>query len=168
MRKSPSGVPAGTSERARSSSVNGARRGPVPAEQGAHEKAHRQQRSDRRRQLEEKTSGAPKELGERNSAPRAGQIDCPHVVQRNGREKRVNAQGEAVRTPRERSAACGMVSSGQPVDEKRSATNPQVEQDHQHNRSLDDRDLHVDGLRRHIVIGHEENYVAEHDLHKVE
>jgi hypothetical protein len=41
-----------------------------------------------------KISGAPKELDERDPATRARQIDGPHVVQRNAREKCVDAQGK--------------------------------------------------------------------------
>src|ERR1700674_4336526 len=61
-----------------------------------------------------------------------------------------------------------IVASGQRVDEKRSATNPQVEQDHKHDRSLDGGNPHMDGLGRHIEIGREENDVTDHDLRKVE
>jgi hypothetical protein len=44
--------------------------------------------------LQEKAGGALKELDKRDSVTRAGQIDCPHVVQRNAREKRMDAQGK--------------------------------------------------------------------------
>jgi hypothetical protein len=73
---------------------DGARRGPVPPKQAAHEKAHRQQRSDRRRRLPKEIPGALEELGERNSATRARQIYGPNVVEGNARKKLVDAQGE--------------------------------------------------------------------------
>src|SRR5712692_5142239 len=102
MRKSPSGVPAGASERARSSSVSRCAKlsetEPGAAwsqpNKAAHEKAHRQQRSDLRGRSPKKLPGSPKELGERDSATHARQIDGPYVVQRNAREKRVDAQGK--------------------------------------------------------------------------
>src|SRR6266849_3116212 len=80
------------SEALRKAFGDGARRRLVPAEQAAHEKAHRQQRSDLRGRSPKEIPGAPKELGERDSATLARQIDGPHVVERNAREKRVDAQ----------------------------------------------------------------------------
>ena len=53
------------------------------------------------------------------------------------------------------------------MDEERPAANPQIEQDQKHDRSFDGCDLHVDGLRWHIEIGHEENYVTDNDLCEV-
>jgi len=47
---------------------------------------------DRKRRPLEKVSGAPKELGKRDSASCARQIDGPRVVQRNAREKCVDAE----------------------------------------------------------------------------
>ena len=49
-------------------------------------------------------------------------------------------------------------------EEERAAANPQIEQDQKHDRSFDGCDLHVDGLRWHIEISHEENYVTDNDL----
>jgi hypothetical protein len=60
------------------------------------------------------------------------------------------------------------IASRQCADEERSAANPDVEQDHKHNWCLDSGNLHVNGLRWHIEIGREENYVTQHDLHVVE
>ena len=52
-------------------------------------------------------------------------------------------------------------------EEERAAANPQIEQDQKHDRSFDGCDLHVDGLRWHIEIGHEENYVTDNDLREI-
>jgi hypothetical protein len=49
-------------------------------------------------------------------------------------------------------------------EEERAAANPQIEQDQKHDRSFDGCDLHVDGLRWHIEISHEENYVTDNAL----
>jgi hypothetical protein len=54
------------------------------------------------------------------------------------------------------------------VDQKRSAPNPEVKQDPKYNRRLDGGNPYVNGLRRHIEIGREKNYVTQHDLRKIQ